>query len=70
MFQKTETLKMLPIFQEAICNASKTKNKSALEKFIVSYNAFATFTSIEHMEISCEAKNKYLIMFTLKHFIY
>ena len=65
MFQKTETLKVLLIFQGAICNDSKTKNKSALEKFLVSYDVFAIFTSVEHMEISCEAKNKYLIMFTL-----
>ena len=56
---------MLLIFQGAICNDSKTKNKSALEKFLVSYDVFAIFTSVEHMEISCEAKNKYLIMFTL-----
>ena len=38
-------------------NLQRPKKKSALKKF-VSYNVFAIFTSVKHIEIPCEAKNK------------
>ena len=41
------------------------KQKSALKKFLVFSDVLVIFTSLEQMEISCEAKNKSLIMFTL-----
>ena len=42
---------------EVTCKARKTNKKSALKTFLVSYDVFAIFTSVEHIEISCEAKN-------------
>ena len=43
ILQETKTLK-------------KTK-KSALKKFLVSYDVFAIFTSVKYKEIPCEARN-------------
>ena len=43
----------------------KQQKKSALKKFLVSYDGFAIFVSVEDMEISCEGRNESLIMFTL-----
>ena len=43
----------------------KQTKKSASKKFLIPYDVFAIFTSVERIKISCEAKNKYLIMFTL-----
>ena len=46
------------------CPKNKQK-KSAFKKFLVSYDGFAIFVSVEDMEISCEGKNESLIMLTL-----
>ena len=43
----------------------KQTKKAVLKKFLVSYDDFAIFTLVEHMETSQEGKNKSLIMFTL-----
>ena len=43
----------------------KQTKKSASKKFLISYDVFAIFTSLERIKISCEAKNKSLILFTL-----
>ena len=43
----------------------KQTKKSALKKFLISYDVFEIFTPVEHKKISCEAKNKSLIMFIL-----
>ena len=56
--QKPRNSRKLFIFQEVTCKARKTKKKSALKTFLVSYEDFAIFTSVEHIEIPCEAKNK------------
>ena len=53
-----ETLKKLLIFQEVTCKARKTNKKSALKTFLVSYDVFAIFTSVEHIEVPLEAKKK------------
>ena len=49
---------------ERIPVKKKKKKKSAMKKFLVSYDVFAIFTSVKHKEIPCEAKNK-----TQKHSI-
>ena len=46
----------------------KQTKKSVLKTFLVSYDVFAIFTSVEHMEIPREVKNKSLMMFTLQMF--
>ena len=43
----------------------KQTKKSALKKFLVAYNVSEIFTSAEHMGISCNAKNKTLLIFAL-----
>ena len=57
-YSETRTLKKLLMFQEVTCKARKTNKQSALKNFLVSYDVFAIFTSVEYMEISYEAKNK------------
>ena len=44
----------LLIFQKVTCKARKTNKQSLKKKFLVSYDVFAIFTSVEHMEIHCE----------------
>ena len=39
----------------------KQTKKPVLKKFLVSYDVFAIFTSVEHMEIPCEVINKSLM---------
>ena len=56
--QKLRNFRKLLILQEVTCKARKTKKKSALKTFLLSYDVFAIFTSVEHMKIPCEAKNK------------
>ena len=46
----------LLLFQEVYCKARK--KKFLLKTFLVSCNVLAIFASVEHMEITCEAKNK------------
>ena len=56
--RKPRNSRKLLIFQEVTCKSRKTKKKSALKLFLVSYDVFAIFTSVEYMEIPCETKNK------------
>ena len=39
-------------------NPKNKEKKSVLKTCLVSYDVFTIFTSVEHMEIPCEAKNK------------
>ena len=65
IFQEKEILKKLLIFQEVTWNAQKTNKKVCNQKISGPSDVFAIFTSVEHKETCCEAKNKSLIMFTL-----
>ena len=66
MLQETETPENLYIsangnskllLQEVTCNVPKKQTKkSALKKFLFTYDIFAIFTSVERMKISFEAK--------------
>ena len=56
--RKPRNSRKLLIFRKVTCKARKTKKKSALKTFLVSYDVFAIFASVEHMEIPCKAKNK------------
>ena len=53
-----ETLKRFLYFRRELVKSEKQTKKSALEKFLVSYDVFAMFTLVEHIEIPCEAKIK------------
>ena len=46
----------LLLFQEVCCKTQKKKFPS--KKFLVCYNVLAIFASVEHMEVTCGAKNK------------
>ena len=67
IFQETETLKKVLLFQEATCNSqtNKTNKKVCVEEISCLLWRFCNLTSVEHMEISCEVKNKNLMMFAL-----
>ena len=70
IFQQTETLKKLLIFQEVTYKTRKNKKKFAVRKFLVSYDVLVIFTLVEHMEISFEAKNKVLLCLHYELFNY
>ena len=70
IFQQTETLKKLLIFQEVTYKTRKNKKKFAVRKFLVSYDVLVIFTLVEHMEISFEAKIKVLLCLHYELFNY
>ena len=59
-----------PKKKKKVAMPKKQTKKSAMKKFLVSYDVFAIFTSVEHMELSLEAKNKSLLCLHYKLFNY
>ena len=60
-FPETETpkrkLSKASYISGELARLKKQTKKSSLKKFLICYNVFAIFTSVEHMEIPCETKN-------------
>ena len=56
-------LKKLLYFRRELAKPEKQTKKSALKKFLISYDVFTIFTAVKHREIPCEVKMQHRHIF-------